>query len=283
MLSLPVRGNGFAAKLLARMLFPAIRDTVKVSTLYGFEIWVHGNDDVIIERSVYDTGTYEKGTIRVIQQLLKEGDVFVDAGANIGVMSLVASTCVGKTGKIHAFEPFPKIYDRLVANISLNQFTNICVYQLALASVSGEAFLYPDTHHNPGASSLVNPNIGVQPLTVQKQTLDALLNLNEKIALIKIDVEGYEMEVLKGAETILSKPEAPALIVECSTERENYGYCAGDLYEFIKKINHYRIFKLKRGKTHISELVEIKTPADLPQHDNIFCLLPQHVLMVKHD
>jgi FkbM family methyltransferase len=279
--SLPIRGNGFFALKLAKVLFPQIRDDIRVSTLDGFDIIVHGKADAIIEQSVYYTGTYEKGTIHLMKQLLKEGDVFIDAGANIGLMSMVAATCVGQGGSVHAFEPFPLIYDRMLHNIHLNQFTNIKTYQMALAAAAGEAYLYPDHSHNPGASSLIDRSHGTTPIAIRTGTLDTYFSGAEKIALIKIDVEGYEGEVLKGATRLLSMPEAPALIVECSSDRENYHYSSSGLFEYIKGINHYRVFKLKRGKGHIAALVEVKTPADLPVHDNLYCFLPHHFHLVS--
>ncbi len=281
-LSLPFRGNGFAGMLVAKILFRAIRDTIRVKTLYGFDIMVHGNEDAIIERSVYYTGTYEKGTIHLLQQLLAKGDVFVDAGANIGLMSFVAAQAVGSSGHVHAFEPSPEMYARFKENMLLNGFENITVYPVALAAEAGEALLYPDNAHNPGASSLINNQGHVKPIAVKKQTLDEY-TIHSPVVVLKVDVEGYEMEVLKGAEQLLSRNDAPALIVECSTQRENHGYNADELYEFIRGINQYRIFKLKRGKGHISALVEIKTTTDLPVHDNLFCLMPAQLKKIKHE
>jgi hypothetical protein len=91
------------------------------------------------------------------------------------------------------------------------------------------------------------------------------------------------MEVLKGAIQLLSHPEAPALIVECSSVRNNFGYQASDLFDFIQTQNHYRIFKLKRGKAHPSQLLEVTSHSDLPLHDNLFCLLPHHLSRVLND
>lgn len=282
-LSLPMRGNGFLGLKLAKVLFPKIVGTVQVPTLHGFDILIHGKSDAIIERTIYYTGTYEKGTIHLMKQLLKEGDVFIDAGANIGLMSMVAATSVGPTGMVYAFEPFPLIFNRLVANIRLNHFRNIITYPVALASVSGEALLYPDSALNPGASSLINRAQNVEPISIRKEVLDVYFAKQKEISLIKIDVEGYELEVLKGATHLLKSAKAPALIVECSSDRENFNYSATELFEFIQGINDYKVFKLKRGKAHISGLVEVKTAAELPLHDNLFCLRPFHLNMVRHD
>jgi FkbM family methyltransferase len=276
LLSMPFRGSGFIGMSLANLIFPKLTTQKQVSTLYGFDIIVHGQDDGMIERTIYYTGTYEKGTLHLLGLLLGKGSVFVDAGANIGLMSLFAAQRVGPLGCVHAFEPFPKIFNRLQANILLNHYTNIKTYPLALASDDGNAFLYPDTNNNPGASSLIKRPSSKNGIAVEKKTADQMLN-GTSIDVFKIDVEGYEMEVLKGASQLLNGNNAPALIVECSNERENFGYTSEDLFNFIRTVNRYRIFKLKRGKRYISQLVEIQSATDLPEHDNLFCMLPHHL------
>jgi FkbM family methyltransferase len=276
-LNLPIRGKGMLAMGLARLLFPKLSGEKQIPTLYGFDLILQGTDDVIIERSVYYTGTYEKGTLHVIGLLLQPGSVFIDAGANIGLMSLYAASKVGKQGKVFAFEPFPKIYDRLLANIKLNEFNQIQSFPVALGSKAGEGLLYPNTKYNPGASSLIQTNAGGDGVRVPVDVLDKIVSDNQLVDVLKIDVEGFELEVLKGAQSLLKRETAPALIVECSAIRENYGYTTDELFNFITTINRYQIYTLKRGKGSVSALQGVKHAEDLPDHDNLFCLLPHHL------
>jgi FkbM family methyltransferase len=229
---------------------------------------------------VYYSGTYEKGTLHVLGLLLQPGSVMIDAGANIGLMSLYAATKVGKQGKVFAFEPFPQIFDRLLANIQLNSLSQIQAFSIALGYKAGEGELFPNTQHNPGASSLIQTIHGGDGVKVPIRLLDEIVGDDQPVDVLKIDVEGFELEVLRGAQSLLKRKLAPALIVECSALRENYGYTTDELFNFITTINRYQIYTLKKGKGSVSALEEVKRSEDLPDHDNLFCLLPYHLKTV---
>ncbi len=108
--------------------------------------------------------------------------------------------------------------------------------------------------------------------------LSNFFNSNERINLIKIDIEGYELEALKGAEEILSSNNPPMLIVECSELRENtHGFKTSDLYDFLAGLKQYRLFKSKSGKGRVSRLGEIINQSEMPQHDNIYCFTNNHL------
>jgi hypothetical protein len=99
----------------------------------------------------------------------------------------------------------------------------------------------------------------------------------DNIALLKIDVEGWEHQVLLGAGDLLSKKEAPILVVEFNSTQETEGATPQDVYEFILNANEYKAFTAQRGKQLLSPLVPIAGVADLPVNDNIFYMLPSHI------
>jgi FkbM family methyltransferase len=252
---------------------------LQVPTRYGFNMAVDPLRNKGVDASVYYNGTYEAGTIFAIAQSLRAGDIFVDAGANIGLMSLAAAQTVGPSGKVHAFEPVPGVYTMLTRNIAINGFKNITPHQEALGSSSERKTIYEQAHINKGSASFVRPATGGGTQhEVEVVTLDEFTNTMriDLVRMLKADVEGWELDLLLGARTLLSGKNAPILCIEYSTSYSPRRETLLDVYDFIRSINKYEIFKLRHGKETISRLTKINDPGDLPQHDNIFCFLPEH-------
>jgi FkbM family methyltransferase len=167
-------------------------------------------------------GVYEPATRAAIREVLRPGDAFVDAGASKGDFSLLASLLVGPRGRVVAVEPAPANAYWLRRSIAVNDARNVeaieaalgeddgAVAELQLAARSGWHTLAPLTRWNRdirGMSSVVQ---------VPVRSLDALLSELgiEKVAALKIDVEGSELDVLRGAERTLSKIPPPTLFIE---------------------------------------------------------------------
>lgn len=114
---------------------------------------------------------------------------------------------------------------------------------------------------------------------VEIKTVDGFVNAYElqKVDFIKIDVEGWELEVLKGASKLLQKSDAPALMLEYCSERPLAGGNDQNLLEFIKKINGYQIFILKNGEYRVGKLIKLDDSKSLPKFANLFCFLQRHL------
>lgn len=257
---------------------PAPKNNLIVPTLYGFKIIVSPDSDQVVSRSIYYNGTYEAGTLYVLSKCLAEGNTYFDIGSNIGLMALYASKYVGSNGKVLAFEPEPETFKILKSNIQLNQFSNIEPLEMALGSSKETATIY-GSQTNLGAASLIpSEELISHGSTVRIETLDTLLSERSivSVQMMKIDVEGWELEVLKGGKTLLSRSDAPILCIECSRLHPLHNAKIEDLFTFVSEINAYQIFRLARGKERASKLVKIETAEALPRHDNIFCFLPCH-------
>lgn len=268
------KGSGSSALALARLLLPSPVGSTVVTTCYNFSMVVNPLEDNFVERSIYYTGTYEKGTLFVMQHLLKPGDKVVDAGAHIGLMSLFAARIVGKQGAVFAFEPVPTTHQLLLQNIALNGFSQIYPYKEALGETQHLGQMSNNQTNNRGTFGLITESEKESEVVeVLVKSLDTYTEIGE-IQLLKADVEGHELQLLKGARSKLSTLNPPALILECghlSTSDQH------DLFDFIKGVNEYRIFKLKGTKRKISPLLEVQSSSDLPEEDNIFCLTTKHL------
>jgi len=133
----------------------------------------------------------------------EKGDVVVDAGAHYGFYTIRASKLVGEQGIVIAFEPHPKNYNRLVMNLKLNKVTNVKAFNTALGNVDGTTKLYVGSH--AGGHSVVFER--GKPINVKISRLDTVvdeLGLG-KVDLIKIDTEGAELDIMKGALNTIRK------------------------------------------------------------------------------
>ncbi len=278
---LPFRGAGRITQLLTKIVpKPNPKELCIVKTIHGFRILVDPFLDKGVERALFLYGTYEEGTLRIMNHILRDGGTFIDIGANIGLMSLHAAKILSGRGKVLSFEPLLNTYDILVQNIELNNFGNIEAANIAIGSTNGTVDIFDNLAINRGSSSLIKPNHAESCHKISIKRLDEYLaehRINRNINCIKIDVEGWELEVLKGANTLLSGSDAPICIIECSTLHPTYGGDAQEIYTFLRNINSYRIFRLARGKERPSRLIEVKDKVNLPEHDNLFCLLSKHI------
>ena len=159
----------------------------------------------------YWTGTYEPHVQRAIVDSLAPGATFWDVGAHTGFFTMIAARHTGPTGHVVALEPASITRRRLEAGIALNGFRNVTVLPFALTATAGEAVLY---RHGATSMWTLVPERGEEPgESVETRTLAQLGDLGEPPDLIKLDVEGAELEVLSTAAAFLHE-RRPPLIVE---------------------------------------------------------------------
>jgi FkbM family methyltransferase len=273
------RGVGRLRTFLTKLFMPAANGSTVIPTPYGFNIVVDPTTDRGLEHFLYFYGTFEAGTLHTIRKCLRQNDVFIDIGANIGLMSLLASRLIGEKGKVFAFEPESETFAILERNIEMNRITNVRTFRIALGSASTTEIIYSNLDRSRGSASLIKTQGNSEGVPIQVETLDKFITTNQvaDIRMMKIDVEGWELEVLRGARQLLSSHYAPIICIEYSSLHPLYNGQILDLYEYILNINQYRIYKLERGKEIESKLVRIEDAAHLPSHDNLFCFLPTHL------
>jgi FkbM family methyltransferase len=180
---------------------------------------------------------------------LREGMIVFDVGANIGELTLLFSRFVG-TGDVHAFEPGSECFARLNAVCRAANLRNVHLNQCALADAEGERalYVYDDTHlgwNSLAQRPLQNYGIEVRPPVIEKisaMTLDAYCAARgvERIDLLKIDVEGAELDVMRGAEKMLRERRIACIAFEFGQATFDMGHTPGEIAGFLKNLN-YRV------------------------------------------
>jgi len=172
-------------------------------TRYGGRMF--GNTEDLIQRHIYFFGNWEPNISAWIEATLRPGDGFVDVGANIGHYSLLASRLVGDTGSVVAIEAAPSIHAWLDRHIALNGCRNVRTVAVAAAGERGVVKLYAGNPGNIGKTSTI-ARTGTC-MDVPALPLAEILQESEcaRARIIKIDVEGAELQVLHGLVPLLPR------------------------------------------------------------------------------
>jgi len=162
-------------------------------------------------------GLYSYLLIRQVRKLLRNGDIFIDVGANVGYVTAHALSALGKRGKVYAFEPVKKYADELRVMERLNRGRTVRVEECAVGDRNGWATINLCTHKDNIGMSSILPLVSGHGGTFEARLirLDDYLEANGigPVRLVKIDVEGYEYPVLKGLRNCLGR-DRPAVICE---------------------------------------------------------------------
>lgn len=178
-------------------------------------------------------GSYEYAKQKALQRELKAGQVVYDIGANVGFYSLLASVIVGETGHVYSFEPFPENLRELRKHLEMNHIQNCTVIDAAVSSADGEAIFDPSDDRCTGHLAATGS------LRVRTLALDGLVLRNEirPPNLMKIDIEGAELECLQGASRVIQ--DARPVIFLATHGPEVHAACAGLLAKW-----NYRLTSL---------------------------------------
>jgi FkbM family methyltransferase len=182
----------------------------------GVRLKVHADDRL---GHLLRHGDFEVSEQAFLKDYLREGDVFVDVGANIGLFTILAGRLVGPSGRVYAFEPCTQTYQRLVGNVQREGMSQIACHRLALSNATGEASLAVSQGEygawNSLAGALADGETKAERVpTVEWDVFSARESLSKPVTVMKIDVEGWELPVIDGARSLLQRPEAPLLQVE---------------------------------------------------------------------
>jgi FkbM family methyltransferase len=230
-------GRNRALAGLWRVIFYALRPSQPfVMRTAGYPLWVHPRKGTL-SRAVIRRGYWEPGVTAAFVEHLAPGAGVIDIGANFGHFTLTAANRVGRDGIVIAFEPEPRTFALLSENVRLGAYANVRIEQKAVSDSAGVLALAIDTG-NPGGHSLTAANIaaGAERVDVDVVTIDGYLAAHlpgRRIDVIKIDVQGFESHVLRGARALIARDHpvilceiAPYMVVES-------GGVVGDLFAML--------------------------------------------------
>ena len=207
-----------AIEKLRAQAFRALTEPVILRWIDGLQFRILPGDQ--LSRALFVSNTYEPNTLCALRRLLGVGGVFLDVGANAGVMSLAASRWMGAEGRVFSFEPSLREYRRLVENLELNDAGNVIPVRAAVSSGTGPATLRVAAAGHGGLNTLGETfaHDGVEMAALEQvdtTTLDDFIKDGRinRVSVVKVDVEGGEGAVLAGSPRLLAE-HRPALVLE---------------------------------------------------------------------
>lgn len=179
-----------------------------------------GNTISFIDRFVFFFGAYCGKELEFIADCTKDvsNTAVIDIGANVGHHTLFASSFAKK---VYAFEPYPKVYEKIYEKIKINKLTNVEVYEFGLGLEELTIEYYEPLGNNLGQGSFIYSN-GSKSIDLPVKNGDKFIEQNgiKNISIIKIDVEGFENEVLLGLSKTINKLR-PIVFFEWDSEKSN--------------------------------------------------------------
>jgi len=171
----------------------------------------------------------------ILYKLVKDGSIIMDIGANVGDISMHFAQYTGDKGQVHSFEPDPTNFSRITKNLSLNNFKNIQLNNVGLGSQQAHLKMIVRDEHNRGMNQLVKEKVKEGEIGIEIIKLDDYIAAKGiiHIDLIKIDVEGFDFEVLNGASNTLDTIK-PDLFIELDDRcLKKQGSSARELVAFL--------------------------------------------------
>lgn len=214
----------------------------KDAQLYRLDECRHGRfltnvNDTYIGHSLRTYGEWSEAEVSLFSQIVRPGDTVLEAGSNIGSHTTWFSQAVGDTGSVLAFEANRHTHQLLCANLALNECLNVHAHHMAIGAAAGTIdfpALDPKAVNNFGSASLVRHAYDKTERVMQRSVDELRL---ERLDFLKSDIEGYELELLKGAQATITRLR-PMLFLEISPLPGRPTGNRDDLVGFLALLNY---------------------------------------------
>jgi FkbM family methyltransferase len=228
-----------------------------------------GNED-----TVFFHGEYEHVLTRIAAELIRPGDVCIDAGANFGWYTTLFSRNVGNSGSVHAFEPVPRMFRSLEENCGLlDNGENVFINRAALCDKSGTVTMNLFRDEPTGHASMASKGkIDVETFDCPMITLDDYLSDNRigAVNFVKADIEGGELMFLQGARRLFTQDMPPIFLMEMALEAtRHFGYKPNDLLAFIGGEADYLFYSVDEIRGRVKQITSF---GENDLGANVFCI-----------
>ena len=227
-----LQGTGFSERMTLRRSQYTVPFFAKSNM--ALTLWVNPNVVDRAEEFVYD--------------FLKRGDTLIDVGANIGCVTAAGSLAVGPHGQVLSIEPHPQTYKHLQKTVAINHCDNVMCLNVSLGSEPGVLNFTNEPRKDDNNCVALNADSGI---TVPCVTLSSLVeeHVASRIAVMKIDVEGFEMQVLQGAVSILGKVDS--IYIEVLEHMlQKFGGSSAAVYSLLQS-HGFRCFYFKDDRSNV--------------------------------
>jgi FkbM family methyltransferase len=223
---------------------------------------------------IFTHGAYEPANTAVLETLLRTGDFVVDVGANHGWFALSMAQTVGETGKVWAYEPTPPIYDDLLRNLDQNRSLRVDARPrgLGMQEATTDIYLFTGLPHGHASQSSLG-RTDHRTFSIPLVTLDSELK-HEPTApvLVKLDVEGAELQVLQGAKRLLQRAP-PIWVVEVNWATSHaFQYGPPEIVAELTTSSSYNIFRVVGG------MLAPETDASAAPQDTTWVCVPDALM-----
>lgn len=261
------RGRG----LLLKLASPLLRDRPFV---YRLEPGVVVRGELEEHQFLYyfAHGLSKDPSFRLARRIVRPRDTVIDVGANVGFWLMGVARRAGAEAAIHAFEPFPANCVRLQEHLELNRLAWVRCHPAAVGATLGASGFIGPGDANRGLGSLT-PSGAASGLNVPVTTLDAFCREGSlpRVDLLKVDVEGAELLVFRGAQGLLASREAPIIMFEVGdTLAARFGATSAEVKSFLEASGYF-IFRFDGMK-----LRRVQAPAEHQASEDLFALQPTH-------
>jgi FkbM family methyltransferase len=247
---------------LARSESPKLKRPFRA--LWGYALQSSGNSERIqLKRSQYTIPFFSKSNVALtlwvdpdhvdraeefVYDFLKPGDVLIDVGANIGCVAAAGSLAVGEKGHVYSIEPHPQTFRYLQKTIAINHCTNVTSLNMAMGAEAGIVNFTDEPRRDDINCVAMNAESGIK---VPCSTLASLVSEHSisRIAVLKIDVEGFEMQVLQGAQSMLHQVDSIYIEVLEHT-LQKFGNCGAEVFRLLQ-LHGFRCFYFRDDRSNI--------------------------------